>query len=158
MPTITPFLWVDNRAEEAANVYASIFPDAKVHRVVRAPADYPRGAKGKVLTVDFELLGQRFTGLNGGPEFTFTEAVSFLVSCDTQEEVNRYWDALSADGQPGPCGWLKDRFGLSWQVAPRLLFKLLSDPDPRKSAAVMQAMMKMSKIEIASLQQAYDAA
>jgi predicted 3-demethylubiquinone-9 3-methyltransferase (glyoxalase superfamily) len=148
MPKITPFLWFDGQAEEAMNYYVSIFKNAKVLNVSRA--------NGKVMSVTFELEGQQFMGLNAGPKFKFTEAVSFFVSCETQEEVDELWEKLSAGGEKSRCGWLKDKFGLSWQIIPKALGKLLSDPDPRKSQAVMQAMLKMNKIVIADLQRAYE--
>ncbi len=148
MPKITPFLWFDNNAEEAANFYASIFKRAKVHNVKRID--------GKVLTVTFEIEGQRFTALNGGPMFPFTEAFSIFVSCDTQEEVDEYWNKLVEGGTPSRCGWLKDKYGLSWQIIPKALMQLMSDPDPEKSNAVFQAMMKMNKIVIADLEKAYE--
>jgi predicted 3-demethylubiquinone-9 3-methyltransferase (glyoxalase superfamily) len=147
---ITPFLWFDGRAEEAMNYYVSIFKNSKVLSVNRF--------NGKVLTVTFELEGQRFMALNAEPLFRFTEAISFLVSCETQEEVDELWLKLSAGGEKSRCGWLKDKFGLSWQIVPAALGKLMSDPDPRKSNAVMQAMLKMNKIVIEDLQKAYDAA
>lgn len=148
MPKITPFLWFDNQAEDAMNHYISIFKNGKVLGVHRA--------EGKVLTVTFELDGQRFMGLNGGPLFKFTEAVSLFVDCETQEEVDELWEKLSAGGEQGRCGWLKDRYGLSWQIIPKALMKLLNDPDPVKSQAVMQAMLKMSKIVIEDLKKAYE--
>ena len=130
MPSLTPNLWFDGNAEEAANFYASVFPDGRVVNVNRAPADTPSGPKGYVVTVDWTILGQPFTGINGGPDFTFNESISFAIDCADQAEVDRYWDALTADGgEPGPCGWLKDRFGLSWQVVPKRLGELLSGPD-----------------------------
>ena len=149
MPKITPFLWYNDQAEEAMNYYISIFKNGKVLGVHRA--------NGKVLTVNFELHGQRFMGLNGGPLFKFTEAVSLFVDCETQQEVDELWEKLCADGgEPGRCGWLKDKFGLSWQIIPKALMKLMSDPDPKKSQAVMQAMLKMNKIVIEDLQKAYE--
>jgi predicted 3-demethylubiquinone-9 3-methyltransferase (glyoxalase superfamily) len=148
MKKITPFLWFDTQAEEAMNHYVSIFKDAKVLNV--------RRANGKVLTVSFELMGQQFTGLNGGPHFKFTEAISLLVNCDTQHEVDEFWEKLSQGGEKGRCGWLKDKFGLSWQIIPSALGTLMSDPNPQKSKAVFDAMMKMDKIDIAGLQRAYD--
>lgn len=148
MKRITPFLWFDTQAEEAMNHYVSIFKNSKVLNVHRAG--------DKVLTVTFELDGQQFIGLNAGPQFKFTEAVSFLVNCDTQEEVNEFWEKLSGGGQRGRCGWLKDKFGLSWQIVPTVLSRLMSDPDPKKSKAVFDAMMKMDKIEISDLQRAHD--
>jgi len=148
MKKITPFLWFDTQAEEAMNHYVSIFKDAKVLNVHRAD--------GKVLTVSFELMGQQFTGLNGGPHFKFTEAISLLVNCDTQQEVDEFWEKLSQGGEKGRCGWLKDKFGLSWQIIPTALGRLMSDPNPQKSKAVFDAMMKMDKIDVAGLQRAYD--
>ncbi|HEU5416020.1 MAG TPA: VOC family protein [Candidatus Angelobacter sp.] len=148
MKKITPFLWFDTQAEEAMNHYVSIFKNSKVLNVNRAG--------GKVLTVTFELDGQQFIGLNAGPQFKFTEAVSFLVNCETQEEVDDFWDKLSQGGEKGRCGWLKDKFGLSWQIVPSALSRLMSDPNPKKSKAVFEAMMKMNKIEISDLQRAYD--
>jgi predicted 3-demethylubiquinone-9 3-methyltransferase (glyoxalase superfamily) len=148
MKKITPFLWFDTQAEEAMNLYVSIFKNSKVLNVNRAG--------GKVLTVTFELDGQQFIWLNAGPQFKFTEAVSFLVNCETQEEVDDFWDKLSQGGEKGRCGWLKDKFGLSWQIVPSALSRLMSDPNPKKSKAVFEAMMKMNKIEISDLQRAYD--
>jgi predicted 3-demethylubiquinone-9 3-methyltransferase (glyoxalase superfamily) len=148
MPKITPFLWYDNNAEEAANFYASIFKGAQVLNVNRVD--------GKVLTVNFEIAGQRFMALNGGPLFPFTEAFSIFVSCDTQEEVDEYWNKLLAGGTASRCGWLKDRYGLSWQIIPKALMELMGDPDLKKSNAVFQAMMKMDKIIIADLKKAHE--
>ena len=148
MPTITPFLWFDNQAEEAMNFYLSIFKNGKVLNISRM--------NGQVMTVTFELEGQQFIALNAGPLYKFNEAVSFFVNCETQEEVDEFWEKLSAGGSKGRCGWLKDKYGLSWQIIPRTLGKLLNDPDPEKSKAVLQAMMKMNKIVIADLQQAYE--
>jgi predicted 3-demethylubiquinone-9 3-methyltransferase (glyoxalase superfamily) len=148
MKKITPFLWFDTQAEEAMNHYVSIFKNSKVLNVNRAG--------GKVLTVTFELDGQQFIGLNAGPQFKFTEAISFLVNCETQEEVDDFWNKLSQGGEKGRCGWLKDKFGLSWQIVPSALSRLMSDPNPKKSKAVFEAMMKMNKIEISDLQRAYD--
>ena len=147
MPTITPFLWFDSQAEEAMNYYLSIFKHSRVLSVNRAD--------GKVLTVAFELEGQRFMALNGGPHFKFTEAISLFVNCETQEELDELWEKLSQGGEKGRCGWLKDRFGLWWQIIPSALGKLMNDPDPRKSQAVFQAMMKMNKIVIRDLERAY---
>jgi predicted 3-demethylubiquinone-9 3-methyltransferase (glyoxalase superfamily) len=152
---ITPFLWYENEAEEAANFYVSLFPNSTIRGVTRYPEDSP-GEAGTVMTVDFELNGQPFVALNGGPEFKFTEAVSFLINCETQEEVDELWETLSADGgEQGPCGWLKDKYGLSWQVVPTRLEQLIRDPDPEKSQRVMQAMLQMGKIEIEPLERAY---
>ncbi|HXY15342.1 MAG TPA: VOC family protein [Terriglobales bacterium] len=147
---ITPFLWFDGRAEEAMNHYVSIFKNSRVLGTQRF--------NGNVLTVAFELEGQRFMGLNAEPLFKFTEAISFFVSCETQEEVDELWEKLSAGGEKSRCGWLKDKFGLSWQIIPTALMKLMGDPDANKSNAVMQAMLKMNKIVIEDLQEAYDAA
>jgi predicted 3-demethylubiquinone-9 3-methyltransferase (glyoxalase superfamily) len=152
---ITPFLWFDNEAEEAANFYTSLFPNSSILRVARYGEAGP-GEAGSVMTVDFELNGREFVALNGGPEFTFTEAVSFLVNCESQEEVDEFWEKLSEGGEKGPCGWLKDRYGLSWQVVPTLLEELIHDPDEEKSQRVMNAMMQMGKIEIEPLKQAYE--
>lgn len=146
---ITPFLWFDNNAEEAANFYTSIFKNSKINSVTRS--------NGAVLVVSFELEGLQFTGLNGGPAQKFTEAVSFVVSCETQEEVDHYWDTLLQDGGvPNVCSWLRDKYGLSWQIVPEILMRYLGDKDPAKAGRVMQAMMGMSKIIIADLQKAYD--
>ena len=149
MPTkITPFLWFDDQAEQAANYYVSIFKNSRILNLHRA--------NGKVLTLTFELEGQRFMALNGGALFKFTEAVSLFVDCETQAEVDELWEKLSAGGEKGRCGWLKDKFGLSWQIIPKVLGQLMSDPDPKKSQAVMQAMLKMNKIVIEDLQKAYE--
>jgi predicted 3-demethylubiquinone-9 3-methyltransferase (glyoxalase superfamily) len=157
MPKITPFLWFDNQAEEAAALYTSVFPDSKITEVQRYGAGGP-APEGTVMVVQFQLDGQDFTALNGGPEhFTFNESVSFVVDCKDQAEVDHYWDGLTADGgEPGPCGWLKDKYGLSWQVVPTALTELLSDPDPGRSSRAMEAMMKMTKIDIAELRAAAD--
>ena len=157
MAKITPCLWFDGRAEEAAAFYVTLLPDSRIDHVIRSPIDTPSGPAGMVLVVEFTLAGQRFTGLNGGPQFPFTEAVSFQIACDDQEEVDRLWDALCADGgAPGPCGWLKDRFGLSWQIVPKRLQELIADADPERARRGMSAMMKMSKIDIAGLDAAAD--
>jgi predicted 3-demethylubiquinone-9 3-methyltransferase (glyoxalase superfamily) len=148
MPKITPFLWFDGQAEEAMNFYISTFKNGKVLSVNRA--------NGKVMSVTFELEGQKFMGLNAGPQFKFTEAISLFVDCETQEEVDELWEKLSEDGAKGRRGWLKDKYGLSWQIIPAALGKLMSDPDPEKSKAVVQAMLKMNKIVIEDLQRAYD--
>ena len=154
MQKITPFLWFDNNAEEAANFYASIFEDARVLEVTRY-GDAGPGPKGTAMTVKFQLHGQEFTALNGGPHFRFTEAVSFVVNCSTQEEVDKYWDRLmEGGGKPSQCGWLKDRFGLSWQVVPTALSDLIRQKDPEKSQRVMKAMLQMVKIDIGTLEQA----
>jgi predicted 3-demethylubiquinone-9 3-methyltransferase (glyoxalase superfamily) len=153
MPKITPFLWFDNQAEEAMNFYTSIFKNSKAGKVVRY-GDAGPGPKGSVMVASFELDGVPFTALNGGPMFKFTEAVSFVIDCKDQQEVDHYWEKLSAGGKLGDCGWLKDKFGLSWQIVPSALPRLLSDPDAKKAGRVMQAMMQMKKIDIAKLEQA----
>jgi predicted 3-demethylubiquinone-9 3-methyltransferase (glyoxalase superfamily) len=152
---ITPFLWFDKQAEEAANFYVSVFPDSAIGDVTHYGENTPRPA-GSVMTVSFRLAGQEFIALNGGPEFTFNEAISFSIDCKSQEEVDRYWEALTADGgEPGPCGWLKDKFGVSWQVNPTVLGEMLQDPDKERANRVMQAMLQMSKIDISKLEEAY---
>lgn len=155
MQKITPFLWFDNNAEDAIKWYTSVFKNSKVLTVTHWGPGGP-GPEGAVMTASIELEGQQFDLLNGGPQFKFTEAVSFVVSCATQDEVDYYWEKLSEGGMTQPCGWLKDRFGLSWQVVPSMLPELLKDKDPRKSQALMGALMKMSKLDIAQLQAAYD--
>ena len=155
MPTISPFLWFDHHAEQAANFYVSIFKNSRVMTVTRYGEAGP-GPQGSVMTVAFELDGQPFVALNGGPQFRFSEAISFSVDCETQQEVDEYWRKLSAGGEEGPCGWLKDQFGLSWQVNPSILGKMLNDPDPLKARRAMEAMLQMKKIDIAGLQRAYD--
>jgi len=158
MQKISPFLWFDTEAEAAARFYASIFKDSEVGKITRYPteaADRIGREPGSVMTVEFTLDGQEFVALNGGPNFKFTEAVSFVVMCETQEEVDYYWEKLTADGgEPGPCSWLKDKFGLSWQVQPRLLIELLGDKDKAKAERVMNAMMEMGKIDVAALERA----
>ena len=153
MPKIHPFLWFDTQAEEAMNFYTSVFKNSKTGKVVRDGDAGPR-PKGSVMVASFELDGVPFTALNGGPMFKFTEAVSFVVDCKDQQEVDHFWEKLSAGGTPGACGWLKDKFGLSWQIVPSALPRLLSDPDAKKAGRVMQAMMQMKKIDIAKLEQA----
>ena len=156
MVAVTPYLWFDNNAEEAITLYSSLFDDAKVTRLALYPEGMPLA--GTVMNAEFELAGQKFIALNGGPHFTFTEAVSFMVSVETQDEVDRLWNALIADGgSESRCGWLKDRFGLSWQIIPSALGRYLTDPDPKKAGKVMQAMMQMSRIVIADLDAAYRA-
>lgn len=153
---IKTFLWFDANAEEAANLYVSIFKNSKISSVARY-GDAGPGPKGSAMTVSFQLEGQEFIGLNGGPHFKFTEAISLLVDCDSQKEVDELWSKLTAGGgAESQCGWLKDKFGLSWQIIPSALFKLLQDPDPEKSKRVMEAMMQMKKIDIARLEQAYN--
>jgi predicted 3-demethylubiquinone-9 3-methyltransferase (glyoxalase superfamily) len=157
MQKITPWLWFDTEGEEAARFYTSVFPNSKVGEITRYGSAGPR-PDGTVMTVSFELEGQPFVALNGGPEFGFTEAVSFQVLCDDQDEVDRYWDALAEGGEEGPCGWLKDRYGLSWQIVPKTLFELLDDPDEEKAQRVTEAMLQMGKLEVAGLEQAAAAA
>ncbi len=177
MQKITPFLWFDNQAEEAAKFYVDVFntapratPEASARRAgsrkkskVGNGAEYGEAGsevsgqpKGSTMIAEFELDGQEFTALNGGPQFKFTEAISFLVNCENQEEVDHFWNKLTAGGKESQCGWLKDKFGLSWQIVPSALGKLMGDPDPVKSQKVMQAMLKMKKIDIAELKRAYD--
>ena len=155
MKKITPFLWFDGKAEEAMNFYISIFKNSKVVSVTRYGETGP-GPKGTVMTAKFELNGQEFIALNGGPQFTFTEAISFVVNCETQQEVDELWEKLSEGGEKSRCGWLKDRYGLSWQVVPTALVEMLQDKDAKKSNRVMQAMLQMDKIDIRSLRQAYE--
>ncbi len=156
MQKITPFLWFDNQAEEAANFYVSAFKNSKVLSVVRYGETGP-GPKGTVMTVEFELEGQKFVGLNGGPHFKFTEAVSFVINCETQEEVDYFWEKLTAEGgAESQCGWLKDRYGLSWQVVPTAVIEMLKDKDPERSQRAMKAVLQMKKIDIGQAKQAYD--
>ena len=155
MQKITPFLWFDANAEEAVNYYVSIFNNSKITNVSRY-GDGEHGTKGQVMTMAFQLEGQEFMALNGGPYFKFTEAISFFVDCENQKEVDTLWEKLSEGGEKGQCAWLKDKFGVSWQIVPSMLGKLLGDPDPVKAQRVMQAMLKMTKIDLALLQQAYD--
>jgi predicted 3-demethylubiquinone-9 3-methyltransferase (glyoxalase superfamily) len=157
MESITPCLWFDTEGEDAANFYVSLFPNSRIVSVNRYGEAGPRAA-GSVMTVDFELDGQPYVALNGGPEFKFNEAVSFQISCADQDEVDHYWDKLGEGGEHGPCGWLKDRYGLSWQVIPEAFLELVSDPDPAKSQAVMSAMLGMRKLVVSELQEAYDSA
>lgn len=153
---ITPCLWFDGKAEEAANFYASILPDSRVDAVHRAPSDYPSGKAGDVLLVEFTLMGQPFTGLNGGPFFKFNEAVSLQIPVETQAEVERLSDALSAVPEAEQCGWVKDRYGLSWQIIPRQLTRLIADADPARAKRAFEAMMQMKRIDIAALERAVD--
>ena len=155
MPKIHPFLWFDDRAEEAMNFYVSIFPNSKVLNVTRYGPGSP-GAEGSVMTADFELDGQRVTALNGGPNFSFSEAVSFVIDCEDQAEVDHYWDRLVEGGAPSQCGWLKDRFGFSWQVVPRQIFETLGGPDPEGRKRAMAAMLRMRKLDVGELQAAYE--
>jgi predicted 3-demethylubiquinone-9 3-methyltransferase (glyoxalase superfamily) len=155
MQKITPFLWFDNQAEEAVNFYTSIFKNSKIGTVARYGEAGP-GPKGSVMTASFQLNGQDFIALNGGPIYKFTEAVSFVVNCDTQDEIDQYWDKLLEGGTPQACGWLKDKYGLSWQIVPSILSKLFSSKDPEKSKRAMEAMMKMVKFDIKTLEEAYE--
>jgi len=150
---ITPFLWYADQAEEAANFYTSIFKNSKINTVTRY-SDAGPGPKGSVMTASFEIEGQEFVALNGGPVYKFTPAVSFVINCDTQEEVDHFWEQLSTGGRIDRCGWLTDKFGLSWQVVPKALIELLRDPDPAKSKRVMEAMLQMTKIDIPTLKKA----
>ena len=158
MQRISPFLWFDTQAEEAAKFYVSVFKNSKINKITRYPDDAAKriGCEpGSVMTVEFTLDGVEFVALNAGPQFKFTEAISFVVMCETQKEVDYYWEKLTTDGgEPGPCSWLKDKFGLSWQVQPRLLIELLGDPDKAKAERVMNAMMQMGKIDVAALEKA----
>jgi predicted 3-demethylubiquinone-9 3-methyltransferase (glyoxalase superfamily) len=157
---ITPFLWFDNQAEEAAKFYTSIFKNSKIENVTRYDEEGSKVSgrpKGSAMTVPFQIEGQEFVALNGGPLFKFTEAISFVVNCETQKEVDYYWEKLTAGGEEVQCGWVKDKFGLSWQVVPTVLTEMLQDRDPQKAQRVMAAMLKMKKIEIADLKKAYDA-
>ena len=156
---ITPFLWFDDKAEEAAKFYTSIFKNSKIGNITRydEEAAGPTGRPaGSVMTVDFQLGGQEFVALNGGPMFKFTEAISFVVNCENQEEVDYFWSKLSAGGEESRCGWLKDKFGLSWQIVPEILGELIGGKDPRRANNAMQAMLKMSKLDIKKLKEAYD--
>jgi len=153
VPSITPNLWFDTQSKEAAEFYCSVFPNSKINNVSYYGEAGPREA-GTVLTVDFELDGQRFTAINGGPDFKFTEAVSFLIDCADQAEIDYYWDKLGDGGEYGPCGWLKDRYGLSWQVAPEEIAQLLGDPDNEAGQRAMKAMLGMGKLDIAALKAA----
>jgi predicted 3-demethylubiquinone-9 3-methyltransferase (glyoxalase superfamily) len=152
---IIPNLWFDTEAEEAADFYCSVFKNSRIVSIARYTEAGPREA-GMVMTVEFELDGERFIGINGGPEFSFSEAVSFLITCEDQEELDYYWDKLCKGGQEGPCGWLKDRYGVSWQVVPKGMDELFSDPDPERARRAMDAMLKMGKLDIAALHAAAD--
>lgn len=155
MQKIIPFLWFDGKAEEAANFYVSLFKNSKIGAVRRYGEAGP-GPKGSAMSVEFQLDGQPFIGLNGGPQFTFSPAISFFVNCEAQEEVDELWEKLSAGGRKNRCGWLQDKFGISWQIIPTALGKLLADPDPQKSNRVMKVMLQMDKIDVEGLRQAYE--
>jgi predicted 3-demethylubiquinone-9 3-methyltransferase (glyoxalase superfamily) len=155
MQKITPFLWFDGKAEEAANFYVSVFKNSKIGETMRYNEAGP-GPKGSVMSVNFQLEGQDFIALNGGPQFQFSPAISFFVKCETQEEVDHFWEKLSAGGKKIQCGWLQDKFGISWQIVPTALGKMLSDKDARKAKNVMQAMLKMEKLDISKLKAAYE--
>ena len=157
MQKITPFLWFDTEAEEAANHYVSLLPNSRITDVTRYSAAGP-GPEGSVMTVAFELSGQRFVALNGGPLFRFTEAVSFVINCETQDEVDRLWEQFSDGGEKGECGWLKDRYGLSWQIVPEGLVELVTDADPERSKRATEAMLRMTKLDINELRRAVDGA
>lgn len=155
MQKITPFLWFDSQAEEAANFYVSVFKNSKILSIARYGKSGP-GPEGSVMTVEFQLDGQAFRALNGGPAFKFTEAISFVINCQTQQEVDEYWEKLLEGGEESMCGWLKDKYGLSWQIVPNILNELLRDKDPEKAKRVMGAMLKMKKIVIEDLKRAYE--
>ena len=157
-PKVYPCLWFDGQAEEAASFYTTLLPDSRIDKVWRSPADTPSGPAGMVLLVDFTLAGQQLQGLNGGPDFRFNEALSLVIECEDQAEVDRYWDALvEGGGEHGPCGWLKDRFGLSWQVTPIRLYELLESPDREGEQRAMEAMLQMGKLEVEPLRRAFEA-
>ena len=157
-PKVYPCLWFDGRAEEAAEFYTGLVPDSHVDRVWRSPADTPSGPAGMVLTVDFTLAGQKLQGLNGGPEFQFNESVSFVIECEDQSEVDRLWEALTTDGgEPGPCGWVKDRYGLSWQIVPKAMNEMLESEDTDAARRAMEAMLQMSKLDVEQLRRAFNA-
>jgi predicted 3-demethylubiquinone-9 3-methyltransferase (glyoxalase superfamily) len=155
MPATIPCLWFDGQAEQAAQFYTGIFPNSAISNITRFGPDTP-GEEGTVMTVEFTLDGTPYTGLNGGPQFAFTEAISFQIMCADQDEVDHYWTRLAEGGEEGPCGWLKDPFGVSWQVVPTRLFELLGDPDPARVNRAMQAMLKMGKLDIAEMERAAD--
>jgi predicted 3-demethylubiquinone-9 3-methyltransferase (glyoxalase superfamily) len=156
MPMITPCLWFDGKAEEAATFYTSLLPDSRIDQVHRAPSDYPSGKAGDALTVEFTLMGRPFVGLNGGPHFRFNEAISFQIPVETQAEIERLTNALSADPEAEQCGWVKDRYGLSWQIVPRKLPQLLGDANPARAKRAFESMMRMKRIDIAALERAAD--
>jgi predicted 3-demethylubiquinone-9 3-methyltransferase (glyoxalase superfamily) len=156
MDKITPCLWFDGKAEEAARFYTSLFADSRIDHVQRSPSDTPSGPEGTVLTVEFTLAGKSYIGLNGGPEFKFNEAISLQIACDDQAEIDKYWDALLADGgEPSMCGWLKDRFGLSWQVTPRRLFEMYTSGDAEAARRAMEQMLTMTKLDLEPLERAF---
>jgi predicted 3-demethylubiquinone-9 3-methyltransferase (glyoxalase superfamily) len=154
MDKVSTWLWCDGTAEEMAGFYTGLIPDSRIVEIVRAPGDYPAGKTGDVLTVEFELAGRTFVGLNGGPYATFNEAISLQIDCADQAEVDRYWDALSAHPEAEQCGWVKDRYGLSWQIVPRRMTELLADPDRARAGRAMAAMMEMKKLDVAALEKA----
>ena len=154
MTTINPFLWFDKQAEEAANFYCSVFKDSKITAVTRAAADNPSNKQGEVMTVTFQLNGQPLVALNGGPQFKFNESISFVINCETSQDVDYYWSKLTDGGQPGRCGWLKDKYGLSWQVVPTALGEVLGDKDPARAKRAMEAMLKMSKLDLDAMKRA----
>ena len=157
MSKISPCLWFDGQAEEAAALYTSLIPDSRIERVNRSPGETPSGPEGMVLSVDFTLAGESFQALNGGPDFRFNEAISFSIDCEDQAEVDRYWDALIADGgEPSVCGWLKDRFGVSWQVVPKVLPEMLNSSDGPAAKRALEAMLQMTKLDVAKLREAYE--
>ncbi len=158
MKSITPCLWFDHQAEDAARFYTSVFPNSKIGNIARygeAGAAASGRPRGSVMTVTFQLDGQEFVALNGGPHFKFTEAISLMVNCETQKEIDDFWEKLSEGGEPGPCGWLKDKYGLSWQIVPVVLGEMMQDKDARKSERVMEALLKMKKLDIKALKEAY---
>jgi predicted 3-demethylubiquinone-9 3-methyltransferase (glyoxalase superfamily) len=158
MDKVSPCLWFDGRAEEAAKFYTQLFPDSRIVSIDRAPGDNPSTKQDEILTVTFTIAGRTFIALNGGPDFTFSEAISLSIDCADQEEVDRYWAALTADGgEPGVCGWLKDRFGLSWQVVPRQMVEMLGSLDRAAAKRAFEAMLSMTKLDVAKLEQAYEA-
>ena len=157
MQKISPCLWFDGNAQEAAEFYISVFPNSRINNVIMAPASgTPSNEPGSVMVVEFTLDGEDFVGLNGGPHFTFSEAISFQIYLERQDEVDRYWAALTEGGEPGPCGWLKDRFGLSWQVIPAGMAEIFADPDPARAQRAVQAMLQMTKLDVAALRAAAD--
>ena len=157
MQKITPCLWFDGDAEEAASFYVTLLPDSRIDKVVRSPADNPSMKKGGVLLVEFTLAGQKYSGLNGGPQFPFTEAVSFMIHCEDQAEVDRLWDAIEGNGgKPSACGWISDRWGLSWQIVPEELLEMLASADGAAAERAMQAMLQMVKLDLATLRRAYE--